>query len=137
MLKKLLFILPCYLAFGIVMAHSIVPHHHAHEMEATTHHHDEAGHHDHDEDKDKDTDSDLSHGFEFFHHAGTTIQFISSQLSLLKILSSIDVVFITPVLFDIRPCESPHRSIGFFPQNTFFSFLYSLQTGLRAPPCIG
>jgi hypothetical protein len=142
MLKKLFYILPLYLAFTIVMAHSIVPHHHVHEVEATTHHHhDGAGHHDHDEDKNQnkseDADTDLSHGFEFFHHAGSTIQFISSHLSVINILSSLDTVFIVSNLFDIRPCESPHTPISFSTQKILFSFLYSPQTGLRAPPSIG
>lgn len=142
MLKKLLFIVPLYLAFGIVMAHSVIPHHHDHEIEVASHHHhdndhDGAKHHHDDEEKSGEEDKDLSHGFEFFHHSGNTIQFVSSQFSVAKLFSSFDFALVPFILFDVRPCESPHVPFGSSPQTNFYSFFYCPQSGLRAPPCIG
>lgn len=137
MLQRLCFILPLYLAFTIVLAHNIVPHHHDHELEATQHHHhhhDNTRHHDEDENK----DNNISYGFEFFHHTGSTIQFISSQFPIVKTLGSFQVITFIPLsLFDVRPCESPHTPVCFSPQKRVYSFLFSPQTFLRAPPYIG
>ena len=127
-----------YLAFTIVFAHSIVPHHHD-EMEATEHHHNEAEatehHHDSGADHHEDEDSPLAHDFEHFHHSGSTIQFIPSHFSILKSLNSFELpVFIQPVSFLVKACESPPVVQGFTWQHAFYSFLFYLQTSLRAPP---
>ena len=134
MFKKLLFILPLYLTFSIVLAHGFIPHRHTHKIETTKHHHHDGAKHHHNEDG--AGDKDLSHSLEFFHHAGNTIQFISSPCSVMKIFSSFDFVPFTCTFLNIEPCESPHLPSGFSPQLNFYSFLYSPQTALRAPPCI-
>jgi hypothetical protein len=137
MLKKLLILLPLYVAFGIVMAHNLIPHNHNHEFEVAEYHHPEDAEHRHGHDDEGEGDKDLAHGFEFFHHAGTTIQFVPSQICLNKIFNALDFAFLAPVYFDIRPCESPHTPFGFSPQTNSCSFLLCPQSGLRAPPCIG
>ena len=71
MLRKLIPIFPLYIAFAIILTHSIVPHQHRDKDEITEHYHHADDHHHHEadhHDEEKEKSSGLMHGFENFMH---------------------------------------------------------------------
>lgn len=125
MFKKYAIIFLMAIAYGILLGHSIIPHHHHdNSREIAEHHQTNHG----------DGVSDISHLFSHFIHYGdgfisTTTNITSDQF--FKI--SYSIIALPPDLFSMEDCSIP-AFIFYPPPDVVYIFRYSFPAGLRAPP---
>ncbi|HKR05162.1 MAG TPA: hypothetical protein VJY62_11065 [Bacteroidia bacterium] len=135
MLKKYTALLFLFIAYAILLGHSIIPHHHHDnhhdlaEHHASNHHH-TSSHHAGDGDSE-----DLSHLFSHFVHPAdgftiTTNQSISNTFSKQLVL----LVAILPADFLLTPCDIPPLFDRPPSEHLNYSFSNTCTFGLRAPP---
>jgi hypothetical protein len=141
MLKRYSIITLLFVAYTIVLGHSIIPHHHHdddHEMEQSSHHHhdQEDDHHNNQEnDHNDNSNSGLAHDFENYMHSGNTGD-IHQQPDIKISHNAITTVYLVALFdFKIKAAESPPPKV-WLSNNHIPPLPYSLSSkGLRAPPC--
>jgi hypothetical protein len=132
MLKKYFILTMLFFAYTIVLAHSIVPHHHHNEgpeMGQSSNQND-------DKINDHHPDKGLAHDFSHYFHSGNLTDFhIHSELNSSD--NSVSTIFIVALFyFHFDPTENQTSIVPSF-KDHFLVLEYSLSSkGLRAPPSL-
>ena len=133
MIKKIVQIFSVYLAFGIVLAHSFVPHDHELESNEYIHH----NHADHCKlIENHDCETDLSHIFEDFHHDGEFIEFIKADQIQKNVEINIDHYFIDQVKSNNTWIDFVFFAVDFVPPDIPRPSVYLSQHAWRGPPSL-
>lgn len=130
--KKLLLSIMMISTYGLILGHSIVPHHHHDEVSEVTHHE----HHDHEHENDADEHEGLPEFFSHFIHSlyTPTEIYTSQQILNENIVKKETYKFLIAFCYwafleDIPNSHHPPNKVETYPLQ---SYLQSLS--LRAPP---